>query len=136
MRIWLSYTTACLSLEFEGECQTPKTGDSFFFGCTEENVGNDPNLRVSAETQKTVAALYHAAKASGRALCAGDIQRASGNEGIWEALRDFTGEAERFEEARAVVDPHREATYCYPYAQEILDRMGIKSFSSIEKVTA
>lgn len=32
-----------------------------------------------------------------------------------------------------MVDPHREATYCYPYAQEILDRMGVKSFSSIEK---
>ena len=135
MRIWLSYTTACFAVEWaakgEGPYEVPEDGDFLFFGCTEENVGRDPDLRVSSETQKAVAALYHAAKAKGRALCAGDIQRESGEDGIYAALRDLTGNATAFDAARAVVDPRSERRYTYPIAEEILARMGIEAIPNV-----
>jgi hypothetical protein len=135
MRIWLSYTTACFAVEWtargEGPYEVPEDGDFLFFGCTEENLGSDKTIWVSSETQKAVAALYHAAKAKGRALCAGDIQRESGEDGIYAALRALTGNAQAFDAARAAVDPRNERCYCYPVGQEILARMGIEVISHV-----
>lgn len=143
MRVWLSYSTLCHSLEAaltDSKVILPEPGDCFFFGCHEVVVGSCPyaghsNHKWPTGVLMAAQLLYSTAKAAGRAVCSGDL-RDEGKD-LWEELANLTGDRNRFMTELGIwCDQNRSRgdSYCYPTAVEVLERVGIVGVNHVERV--
>lgn len=133
MRIWLSYSIMCKSLEAGPGVLQPEAGDSFFFGCQEEVVGQDPYgrrtiSRTSPEILSKARDLYFSAKAESRAMCSGDLRTTSSREEqVWEALGRISGHPVSL----IVLLGDYSGGYNYPKAVELLAELGIEGINLV-----